>query len=303
METLATGWEYYLCRRRLTALSGKEGLMYSLLRQRIVLCRVHVALLVLVCGQCLFSHAQTSTAAAFANPDASRNAAVPPVARPAPASPPVALSPEQLGDLMLARGNYLAAVRAYQQTPLTSAVVWDKIGVAYHHMFALDQAQKAYESALAINPRYPSALNNLAAVYYGKREYKRAERTYKRALKYQPNVAITYSNLGTSYFAQGKYKQGRKAYQTAFRLDPNVFNPDSSSRVDEASPRQQLRAIHYYLARTYASAGKKNAALEYLRQAFGEGFNDRKRLLADKDFDPIRSSPEFQQLLLEQHLD
>ena len=204
---------------------------------------------------------------------------------------------------MLARGNYVSAIRYYQQGPLTSAVVWDKIGVAYHHLFALDQAQKAYENALAITPRYPSALNNLAAVYYGKREYKRAERTYKRALKYQPNVAVTYSNLGTAYFAEGQYKKGRKAYETAFRLDPNVFNPDRSTRVDEASSRQQLRAMHYYLARTYASAGKTAAALDCLRLALGEGFSDRKRLLADKDFDPIRSSPEFQRFLLEEHLD
>ncbi|HEV2274255.1 MAG TPA: tetratricopeptide repeat protein [Acidobacteriaceae bacterium] len=219
----------------------------------------------------------------------------------ASSAPVVVLSPENEGDLLMARGSYAAAIRAYQKGTLTSAVLWNKIGVAYHHLFALDQARSAYQTALTIDPHYPAALNNLAAVYHGKHNYKLAERTYKRALKYEPNVAVTYCNLGTSYFADSKYKQGMKAYQQAFRLDPNVFNPDSTKKVEDVAARQQLIMIHYYLAKTYASAGKKEQALEFLRKAFDEGFTDRKRLVADKEFDPIRASPEFQKLLAEQH--
>ena len=64
-------------------------------------------------------------------------------------------------------------------------MLWNKIGVAYHHMFALDEARKYYQMALAMNPNYADALNNLAAVYHGQHEYKQAERTYKQALKYR----------------------------------------------------------------------------------------------------------------------
>jgi tetratricopeptide (TPR) repeat protein len=214
----------------------------------------------------------------------------------------VVLPPEQQGDLLMARGDYAAALSAYRGGTLTSAVLWNKIGVAYHHLFALSEARKAYETALTIDPRYPPALNNLAAVYHGEHNYGQAERLYKRALKYQPNSAVTESNLGTSYFADGKYKNGMKAYKIAFRLDPNVFNPDDSKKVEEASSRRQLIAINYYLAKTYASAGRKEQALTYLRKAIGEGFSDRKRLMADKEFDPIRGTPEFHKFLVEEHL-
>jgi tetratricopeptide (TPR) repeat protein len=212
------------------------------------------------------------------------------------------LSPEEQGDLMMARRSYTAAIRAYQHAPLTSPVVWNKIGVAYHHLFAFDEARKAYQTALTIDPRYADALNNLAAVYHAQHEYKRAEHTYKRALKYAPNAAVTYYNLGTAYFAQEKYKQGMKAYRQALAIDPNVLDSGQLG-VEEQSSRQQLVATNYYLAKTYAAAGKTSQALSYLRKAFDEGFNDRKRLMEDKEFSVLRSTPEFHQLMVEQHLD
>ncbi len=67
------------------------------------------------------------------------------------------LSPQTEGDLLMAHRSYAAALDAYQRDPEKSAVLWNKIGVAYHHMFALDQARKYYQLALAMNPNYPDA--------------------------------------------------------------------------------------------------------------------------------------------------
>lgn len=212
------------------------------------------------------------------------------------------LSPEKMGDLMMARQSYVAALDSYQHATLTSAIVWNKIGMAYHHLFAMDQAKRAYQTSLAVDPHYPAALNNLAAIYHGQKNYNQAEHLYKRALKYSPNAAITYCNLGTTYFAEAKYKQGMKAYKRAFTLDPRVFDPDQPALVEEGSTREQLVAINYYLAKTYASAGKKEQAINYLRKAINEGFHDRKRLMEDKELAPIRETPEFHQLLAEEHM-
>ena len=74
---------------------------------------------------------------------------------------------EQKADILMARGEYAAAIVAYRQSNLKSAIVWNNIGMAYHHLFALEEARKAYEQALSINPRFAPASNNLAAVYYG----------------------------------------------------------------------------------------------------------------------------------------
>lgn len=212
------------------------------------------------------------------------------------------LSPEEQGDLLVARGNYAAAIGAYQGATLTSARVWNKIGVAYHHLFAFQEARKAYQTALVIDPHNAAALNNLAAVYHVQKDFGEAERLYKRALKYGPNSAVTYCNLGTSYFAEAKYKKGMIAYRMAFSLDHNVFDPGQAAEVEAAATRQERLAINYYLAKTYAGAGQKERALIYLRKAIDEGFNDRKRLMEDKEFALLRETPEFHQLLVEEHM-
>jgi tetratricopeptide (TPR) repeat protein len=211
-----------------------------------------------------------------------------------------AISPELQGDLLMARRSYAAAIDAYQRETVRSAVLWNKIGVAYHHMFAFDQARKYYQQALAINPHYAEALNNLAAVYHSQHQFKQAERTYKVALRYAPGAAITYCNLGTAYFAEEKYKPGMEAYRKALELNPNIFDPKQGQIVQEASSRRQLIAVNYYLAKTYATAGKMEESLTYLRRALQAGFRDRKQLMKDKEFAALRSTPEFHALMREQ---
>jgi tetratricopeptide (TPR) repeat protein len=210
------------------------------------------------------------------------------------------LSPQVEGDLLMVHRSYAAALEAYQRDPEKSAVLFNKMGVAYHHMFALEQARKYYQMALAMKPIYPDALNNLAAVYHGQHEYKQAERTYKQALKLAPTSAITYCNLGTSYFADEKYKAGMEAYRKALAINPNIFDPGQTQIVQETSSRRQLVAVNYYLAKTYATAGKMQESLTYLRKALQAGFKDRKQLMKDKEFAALRSTPEFHQLMLEQ---
>jgi len=86
-------------------------------------------------------------------------------------------------------------------------------------------------------------------------------------------------------------------YQKAFSIDEAVFAPDQSKMVEGGGSREQRVAINYYIAETFASAGKQEQALLYLRKAMDEGFNDRKRLDEDKDFAVLRTTPQFQKLL------
>jgi len=209
------------------------------------------------------------------------------------------LSPELQGDILMAHQRYIAALDAYRQGPEDSAVLWNKMGIANHHMFNLREAEKDYERALKLNPKFPEALNNLAAVYYGEKLYHHAEHTYKKAIKLNPKSGLFYSNLGTAYLAEGKYKKGAACYRTALALDPNVFEGDPMARIAETGPEQEIATLNYLLAKTYAQAGRKAEALVYLRKALDEGFNDRKKILEDKEFANLRDVPEFQRMLAE----
>ena len=204
------------------------------------------------------------------------------------------------GDIYLAKGQYAAAIDAYASLHSHSAIVWNKIGMAYHHLSAFDAARKAYLQALSINPRYAPAANNLAAVYYTERDFKHAEHYYKRALKYTSEDAVIYCNLGTAYFAEQNYNKGKKEYRKALALDQHVFAPDKATVVEAMATREQRIALNYYLAQTFAGLGKQEEALLYLRKAMNEGFNDRKRLTEDKEFAGLRTTPEFQQLMTQE---
>jgi tetratricopeptide (TPR) repeat protein len=207
------------------------------------------------------------------------------------------MSPEQQGDLLMLHHQYLEAIDAYRKAPRDSAVVWNKLGIAYHHMFALEQARIDYSRALSLNPRYGEALNNLAAVYYAEKDYKRAEKTYRRAIKLIPTSAIAYNNLGTAYFADEKFKQGTEAYRSAFAIDPAVFSGDPLQTISETSSSEERARVDYCLAELYARAGMKEQAIEYLRKALDAGFSDSKRLVQDQEFASIRQSAEFEQLV------
>ncbi len=214
----------------------------------------------------------------------------------------LSLNPEAKADILMARGEYAAAISAYREGNLKSATVWNSIGMAYHHMFALEEARKAYEMALTINPRFAPASNNLAAVYYGQHDFRDAEHYYKKALKHTSESAVIFCNIGTNYFAEAKYKQGMKAYRKAFEIDEKVFAPDSAAMIEAGSSREQRIAMNYFVAATFARVGKQEQALIYLRKALDEGFKDRKRLIEDKDFATLRTTPEFEHLLEQENL-
>jgi tetratricopeptide (TPR) repeat protein len=212
------------------------------------------------------------------------------------------ITPETQGDLMMIHQRYLAAIAAYQRGPHDSPVVWNKLGIAYQHMYALDFAKQQYEKALFLNPKYPEALNNLGTVYYGEKDYHKAEGFYKKALRIKPACASFYSNLGTAYFAEHKYKQGLAAYQRAFAIDPEVFIRESMERIAEMGPIEEQARLNYELAKLYAQAGNLEAAIQYLRNAIIDGFDDRKKIMGDKEFAALRETPEFHLLLAEEHL-
>jgi tetratricopeptide (TPR) repeat protein len=219
----------------------------------------------------------------------------------ASAAPTKGLSAEAQGDLFMARQEYVAALEAYRQAP-PNAVTYNKMGMAWHHMLAFDEARKDYEKALLIRPDYPEAINNLGAADFSKGDYRQAIRLYRRAFKLMPESAVIAANLGTAYFARGKYDLGLKAYQKAFALDPTVFSPDSTQTILGPSNAHERARQDFCIAELFARQGEQDLALEYLRKALNDGFDDRHRLLGDSDFAQLRKTAEFAQLMAEEKI-
>jgi tetratricopeptide (TPR) repeat protein len=223
-------------------------------------------------------------------------------AQPAPPasqeSPAQTLTPEKRGDIHMARRMYREALEAYRQAPQNSAVIWNKMGIAYQQLTELDTARKHYERSLKLNPKYPEAINNLGTVHYARKNYRRAVSQYQRALKLTPNSASILSNLGMAYFARKRYQEAAETFQQALAIDPEVFEHRSTYGVllQERSVEERAK-FHYYLAKLYAQGGRTELALQYLRKALEEGFKDRKKISEDPEFASLRELPEFKELM------
>ncbi len=207
------------------------------------------------------------------------------------------VTPELRGDIMMARKMYREAIDKYKEAP-NSAVISNKIGIAYHQLMQLNMARKYYEHAIKLDRNYSEAINNLGTVFYAQKSYKRAIGDYKKALRIAPNSAAVLSNLGTAYFARKNYDLASTAFQRAFELDPEIFERHSSqgTLLQERSVEERAK-FHYYLAKTYAKAGKNDLALIYIRKALEEGFKDREKFAKEPEFVGLREDPEFKKLM------
>jgi tetratricopeptide (TPR) repeat protein len=251
--------------------------------------------------RCLIEAARIGLVAAMTAPAAiTAHGAAPQMSPHSTTSASVTLPPETLGDLALARQEYIQAIADYEQIPHKSADVWNKIGIAYHHLFAYKIARHDYERALHMRPDFPQALNNLGAVYYAGKKYGKSIKYYRKSLRLDPNSAAVYSNLAVAYFAQDKVPQGVEAIRAAFDIDPNIFSMDSPQLVSSALPAHDRAEQDFCLARLFAQSGNFSEAITFLRRALNEGFSDQKKLLQDRTLASLRATPEFAELMAEQ---
>lgn len=218
---------------------------------------------------------------------------------PANAASSAALTPELRGDIFMARKMFREAVDKYREMP-ESAVLDNKIGIAFHQMMQLGLAKKNYERAIHLDPSYSEAINNLGTVYYAAKNYNRAISCYKRSLKKSGSTAAVYANLGAAYFAKKDYKHSSFYYSEALKLDPDVFERHSGfGTLLQERTVTELALFHLYLAKTYAKAGSQERALVYLRKALEEGVKDRAKIPEIPEFAAMKNSEAFQQLLAE----
>ena len=230
-------------------------------------------------------------------PAQASNAMLPPATAVVPA--PQA-TPEEIGDSLEARQHYQAAIAAYAKDPHPSALIWNKMGIAYQMLFNLKNATRCYRESLKLDRRNAMVLNNLGTVYDSQKDYKAAEHMYRKALKISPKSAFVLKNLGTNLLVQHKYDKGWEEYKRALALDPRIFEDNGSPKVENPTTIQQRGAMNYFMARGCLRVGQTECAIQYLRMALDEGYTNPKKLAADIDFSTLHDNPAFKELLAEQ---
>lgn len=217
---------------------------------------------------------------------------------PAPQSQPVQLSPQERGDVYMARKMFREAIASYKNGPQNSPLTWNKIGIAWHNLGELNLARANYEHALKVDKKYAEALNNIGTVYYAEKKYGTAISRYKRAIRLLPDKAAFWSNLGTAYFSQGKIPLMTEAYEKAISLDPDIFEHRGlvGTEIQERTVADRAR-YHFEMARLYAKIGKDDLAMQFLRHCLEEGFKDKDKVRKSPEFAALLENPEFIELM------
>jgi len=115
---------------------------------------------------------------------------------------------------------------------LAFADVYDILGVIYHQLGRLGDAESMFQEALRINPGYTEAALNLAVTYNDLGKYREAKDVYQRAMaasKSAPRsldpfakgkIANMHADVGAAYHAVGLYQEAVREYERALALCP-----------------------------------------------------------------------------------
>jgi tetratricopeptide (TPR) repeat protein len=213
------------------------------------------------------------------------------------------LSPEEMGDLYMARKQYREAAGTYKllsdRNP-RNAVYLNKLGIAFHQQADLGLALKCYQRAAKVDPTYADALNNVGTVWYQRKKYGKAIKAYEKAIKIRDDMAVLYSNLGYAYFCEKKYEESIAAFRIAVAKDPQLFEHNASrtgSLLQDRSVSDRGR-FYFLLAKSFAETGNLERCVMYLRKAKDEGYASlAAEINKDKAFSVVLKDPAVQELL------
>ncbi|MEM7543690.1 MAG: tetratricopeptide repeat protein [Pseudomonadota bacterium] len=137
-----------------------------------------------------------------------------------------------------------AAERSHAQDDL-DAEEWFDVGLELESIGAIDDAVRAYLSALDIEPLHIDAHINIGRLFQEQHEFGSAESHYREALRLDPSNPTPWFNLGLLLAARAKSQDAIDAYEAALELDPNFAD------------------AHYNLAELLEQRGDQQAAFRH----------------------------------------
>jgi tetratricopeptide (TPR) repeat protein len=142
-----------------------------------------------------------------------------------------------------------------------------------------DQARRAYQHAIKLDPQYAPAYKGLARLYETIQDHERAVETFHRAAQVSPKDHEVYYLMGMYHARQKQWQQALEALYRAVELDPENrrYLNDFGLCLARAGRYQDAFNVlrktggdahaHYTLARMLEHLGMQEPSREHLRLA------------------------------------
>lgn len=131
------------------------------------------------------------------------------------------------GQVAIEQGRYEDALRAFNKAfvlagriPQTAALIQVKIGNVYMIQRKPDAASASFQRAIALDPNYALAHNNLGEAFGETRQYTRALEAFNKAIALDAQLSRARYNIGITYTRMGNLKYAEFVFRVLVRERP-----------------------------------------------------------------------------------
>ncbi|MBF0517485.1 MAG: tetratricopeptide repeat protein [Nitrospirae bacterium] len=114
------------------------------------------------------------------------------------------------------------------QTIKTSALLFYNLGTVLAETGKYDQSLKAFDKAIAIDPKNADAYINKGTVYMRIHQFDKAAENFNSAIAIKPDIPEAYNGLGEAMMTVGNHKAAAEMFQKALLINPNYKRAHSN---------------------------------------------------------------------------
>src|SRR5450759_2542293 len=151
------------------------------------------------------------------------------------------------GDISFDHGDYEEALKAYEQAlhlDPNDARAYNGKGNALYNLKLYNEALAAYEQAVRLAPNHARSFYGKGTALYSLKNYHEALAAYEQAIRLDPKYASPHNGKGNALYNLKRYEEALAAHEEAIRLDPNEAN----YRTNKGNDLQDLKRYNEALA-------------------------------------------------------